>query len=101
MKMDKAPDLAMIAPEAHTPQPVVRSLPSGFRFTSNIVGTLSMLADIVCFVISAPIALFLYPVIRGTEVVFTVHFFAFVLTLGSFLLIRSSRNAYRRSLVDL
>ena len=108
MKMDKASHLSpgkdvhsAVGPDASTTEPALRRSPGGFRFTSNIVGFLSMLADIFCFAISAPIALFLYSIIRDAEVVIGVHAFAFVLTLGSFLLIRSSRNAYSRSLVDL
>jgi Undecaprenyl-phosphate glucose phosphotransferase len=108
MKMDRASQISggenldtMVELNALEPQSASRGSPSGFRFTSNIVGFLSLVTDISCFAISAPIALFLYSMVRGAEVVIEVHFFAFVLTLASFLLIRSSRNAYRRSLVDL
>ena len=72
-----------------------------FRFTSNVVGFLFLVGDIVCFVISAPITLLAYSLVRGSRVVAPVHITAFVLTLGSFLLIRTSRQAYRRSLLDL
>jgi polysaccharide biosynthesis protein PslA len=71
------------------------------RFTSNVVGFLFLVADIVCFVISAPITLFAYSVVRGSRLFAPVHITAFVLMLGSFLLIRTSRQAYRRSLLDL
>src|ERR1700740_1267388 len=71
------------------------------RFTSNVVGTLFLITDIICFVVSAPITLEAYSVIRGSRVVLPVHLTAFVLMLGSFLLIRTSRQAYRRSLLDL
>ena len=73
----------------------------GIRFTSNVVGTLFLFADIFCFVLSAPITLGAYSVIRGARVLAPVHITAFILMLGSFLLIRTSRQAYRRSLLDL
>jgi Undecaprenyl-phosphate glucose phosphotransferase len=73
----------------------------GLRFTSNVVGSLFLVTDIVCFLISAPITLAAYSVIRGLRVALPVHITAFILMLGSFLLIRTSRQAYRRSLLDL
>jgi Undecaprenyl-phosphate glucose phosphotransferase len=71
------------------------------RFTSNVVGSLFLLTDIVCFIVSAPITLAAYSVVRGQRIVAPVHITAFILMLGSFLLIRMSRQAYRRSLLDL
>jgi Undecaprenyl-phosphate glucose phosphotransferase len=78
-----------------------RKVKHGLRFTSNVVGTLFLLSDIFCFVISAPVTLAAYSVVRGQRVVVPVHITAFILMLGSFLLIRTSRQAYRRSLLDL
>ena len=71
------------------------------RFTSNVVGSLFLVADIFCFVISAPLTLAAYSILRGQRVLAPVHITAFILMLGSFLLIRMSRQAYRRSLLDL
>jgi len=71
------------------------------RFTSNVVGTLFVLTDLICFFISAPIALAAYSLVRGSRVVMSVHVTAFILMVGSYLLIRVSRQAYRRSLLDL
>src|SRR6476619_2796528 len=71
------------------------------RFTSNVVGSLFLLTDILCFVVSTPITLASDSVIRGSRVAGPVHMTAFILMLGSFLLIRTSRQAYRRSLLDL
>jgi Undecaprenyl-phosphate glucose phosphotransferase len=70
------------------------------RFTSNVVGSLTLLTDVLCVLASAPIALLAFAVFRGLKVVPSVHIFAFMLMLGSFLLIRSSRQAYRRSMLD-
>jgi len=74
---------------------------NGLRFTSNVVGSLFLLSDIICFVVAAPITLAAYSLVRGSRLEVPVHVTAFILMLGSFLLIRSSRHAYRRSLLDL
>src|SRR5437764_7066096 len=74
---------------------------SGLRFTSNVVGSLFIVTDIICFVLAAPITLAAYSLVRGSRLEVSVHITAFILMLGSFLLIRSSRQAYRRSLLDL
>src|SRR6478672_10656099 len=79
------------------PTPTTR----GFRFTSNVVGSLFIVTDIICFFISAPLTLAVYSLVRGQRLAESVHITAFVLMLGSFLLIRTSRQAYRRSLLDL
>src|SRR3954452_18799490 len=94
---------AEAAAEEEVPVKSVRtSLPKrSLRFTSNVVGTLYVITDILCFIISAPITLLAYSIVRGQQLVVSVHTTAFVLMLGSFLLIRTSRMAYRRSLLDL
>ena len=74
---------------------------TGLRFTSNVVGSLFLVADIICFIVAAPITLGAYSLLRGSRLVVPVHVTALILMLGSFLLIRSSRQAYRRSLLDL
>ena len=73
----------------------------GLRFTSNVVGTLFLVTDIICFIVSAPITLAAYSLVRGQRIAVPVHITAFILMLGSYLLIRMSRQAYRRSLLDL
>ena len=73
----------------------------GLRFTSNVVGSLFLVTDIICFILAAPITLGAYSLLRGARLAVPVHVTAFILMLGSFLLIRSSRQAYRRSLLDL
>jgi Undecaprenyl-phosphate glucose phosphotransferase len=73
----------------------------GLRFTSNVVGSLFVVTDIICFIVAAPITLAAYSLVRGSRLAVPVHITAFILMLGSFLLIRSSRQAYRRSLLDL
>jgi polysaccharide biosynthesis protein PslA len=71
------------------------------RFTSNIVGPIVLLADLGCLFISAPAALLTYRYLIGERVILSVHIFAFAVMAASFLLIRSSRRTYRRTLVDL
>ena len=69
------------------------------RFTSNIVGPLCFVTDIACLVLSAPAALFAYSLLFRNDVAVAVHRFALVVVVVSFLLIRSSKHAYRQSLV--
>ncbi|WP_395622042.1 exopolysaccharide biosynthesis polyprenyl glycosylphosphotransferase [Sphingomonas daechungensis] len=71
------------------------------RFTSNIVGPIFLLADFICLAISVPIALVSYSFLVGVPVNYPVHIFALAVLIAAFLLIRSSRRAYRRTLVDL
>ena len=90
-----APDAAVAA------LPLEQGGKRRLRFTSNVVGSLFLVSDVICFVVSAPITLAAYSAIRGLRVALPVHITAFILMLGSFLLIRTSRQAYRRSLLDL
>jgi Undecaprenyl-phosphate glucose phosphotransferase len=78
-----------------------QSTGSGLRFTSNVVGSLYVVTDVICFIAAVPITLGVYSMVRGSRLEPSVHITAFILMLGSFLLIRSSRQAYRRSLLDL
>lgn len=71
------------------------------RFTSNIVGPIFMIADLLCLAISAPLALLTYNSLMGGGVFVSVHVFALAVMAASFILIRSSRRSYRRTLVDL
>jgi len=71
------------------------------RFTSNIVGSLFCAMEVLCFLIAVPVTLAVYAILRGSRLGLPVHAMAFVLMLGAFLLIRISRHAYRRSLLDL
>lgn len=91
------------SPEDDSPMSASQAVPGsqGLRFTSNVVGSLYLLTDIVCFIFAAPVTLLAYSLVRGSRLAVPVHISAFILMLGSFLLIRSSRQAYRRSLLDL
>jgi Undecaprenyl-phosphate glucose phosphotransferase len=71
------------------------------RFTSNIVGPIFLAADLLCLILSVPIALIAYDFLVGDRVIYSVHIFALTILAGSFLLIRSSKRTYRRTLVNL
>jgi polysaccharide biosynthesis protein PslA len=71
------------------------------RFTSNIAGPMFFVADLLCLLLAVPLSLAAYNVIRGEQVVQSVHLFAFCATAATYLLIRTSRHAYSRTLVDL
>lgn len=74
---------------------------SGVRFSSNIAGPILLIGDLLCLVISAPIAVGLYSLVRSADISPSVHLFAFCATAASFLLLRTSRRSYRQSLVSL
>ncbi len=67
------------------------------RFTSNIAGPIYLLSDFACFILSTPVAVVAYGLIRGKPIVPSPHLFALVLMIGSFFMIRSSRRSYERS----
>ncbi len=71
------------------------------RFTSNIVGPVFILADLCCLAVSVILALASYDLIFGQRLIPTVHIFALAMTAATFLLIRSSKQAYRRTLVNV
>jgi lipopolysaccharide/colanic/teichoic acid biosynthesis glycosyltransferase len=79
----------------------MRAAKPGVRFTSNIVGPIFLIADVICLAISAPLALFTFYALRNVGAVVSVHLFAFAVMAASFLLIRSSKRAYAKTLVDL
>ena len=71
------------------------------RFTSNIAGPIFLAADILCIILSVPVALAGYILLRGEKLVPSVNLFAFAAAAGTYLLIRASRQAYHRTLVNL
>ena len=71
------------------------------RFTSNIVGPLLVLRDLLCLIVAAPLAYFLYYWLIGDRLVPSVHLFAWAATIGAFLLLRSSKDSYHRNLFTM
>jgi FlaA1/EpsC-like NDP-sugar epimerase len=91
-------DTVDVAVDAPVP---TRAARPGVRFTSNIVGPIFLIADLLCLAISGPLSLAAYEYLVGKYVVVSVHLFAFAVMAASFLLIRSSRRSYARTLVNL
>jgi Undecaprenyl-phosphate glucose phosphotransferase len=71
------------------------------RFTSNIAGPIFFLADLACIILSVPIALEVYRGLISDQTILPVHVFALCAAAATFLLIRTSRQAYTRTLVNL
>jgi polysaccharide biosynthesis protein PslA len=71
------------------------------RFTSNIVGPLLFLRDVLSCLVAVPIALILYQLIFVGSLVASVHVFAGVATLGTFLLLRASKDSYHQNLFTI
>lgn len=90
-------NIALDPPTPGDAEAAERSAQPTFRFTSNIAGQLVLIADLFSFLVSAPIAFIAYDLLIGAFIVQSVHLFALVAMLGCFLLIRSSKYAYRRS----
>jgi Undecaprenyl-phosphate glucose phosphotransferase len=89
------------AKEAGAETAAIRSPRPRVRFTSNIAGPIFLAADLLCILLSVPLALVGYALLRGDRLVPSVNLFTFCAAAGSYLLIRTSRQAYRRTLVNL
>lgn len=73
----------------------------GRRFTSNVIPTLVFVVDVLCLVLSAPVALISYALIVGQVIVPGVHTAAAFIAGVAFFLIRQSRGVYSHSLTVL
>jgi Undecaprenyl-phosphate glucose phosphotransferase len=71
------------------------------RFTSNIVGPLLFLRDMLSFLLAFPVALLAYQGLVGQQLNAPVHFFAATAMLGSFILLRVSKDSYLQNLFTL
>lgn len=80
---------------------VPRSLPRSTRFTSNIVGPLLFLRDLLSFLLALPVALIAYSLLFGDRLVPSVHLFAATAMFASFLLLRVSKDCYLQNLFTL
>jgi len=76
-------------------------LPRGVRFTSNIVGPLLFLRDIFSCALAVPIALFLYNWLVGARLSPSVHLFAGTAMVGTFILLRASKDSYLQNLFTI
>ena len=89
------------AGEADSEVPANLIRPRRSRFTSNIAGPIFFLADLVCILLAVPLSLIAYGILRGDRIEPSVAIFAFFAAAGTYLLIRTSRHAYRRTLVNM
>ena len=74
---------------------------SRVRFTSNVVGFLFLLTDVACFIVSAPITLFAYSLLRGSRAGSSGPYYRLHPDARQLPADPTSRQAYRRSLLDL
>ena len=74
---------------------------SRLRFSSNIAGPILLTGDLICLIVSVPIALAIYRQLTEQTLVPSVHVFAVCAAASAFILLRLSRRSYRQSLVSL
>ena len=67
------------------------------RFTSNVIPSMVFAIDLLCLIVSVPVAFLLYTVIVGQTVVPGVHTAAGFIAGVAFFLIRQSRGVYSQS----
>src|SRR5205085_9756012 len=100
MRMDDClPAASVPDEEASAAASEPRRSSNGLRFTSNVVGSLFLFTDIVCFVIAEPTTVGVYSLVRGWGLEVPVHFTDFILILGSLLLVWFVLTAVRRNLI--
>ncbi|WP_236552772.1 undecaprenyl-phosphate glucose phosphotransferase [Sphingomonas sp. 8AM] len=73
----------------------------GRRFTSNVIPSMVMTVDLLCLLLSAPVAVILYTLVFQQTVVPGVHTAAGFIAGVAFFLIRQSRGVYSQSFVIL
>ena len=64
------------------------------RFTSNVIASMTAVADLLCLLLAAPIALFGYERLIGPEYDVSIHNTAAIIAGVNYFLIRLSRDAY-------
>lgn len=94
--------LGMGEPSGHLP-PVDTAPPlqSAVRFTSNIVGPLLFVRDLLSFALAVPVAYSIYHWLLGNRLVESVHLFAGTAMIGTFFLLRISKDAYLQNLFTM
>ncbi|MDB5686169.1 MAG: undecaprenyl-phosphate glucose phosphotransferase [Rhizorhabdus sp.] len=65
-----------------------------YRFTSNVIASIVIAADLLCLAISVPMAMGLYATLIGRQYVLDMHLTVAVIVAVNFLLIRLSRDSY-------
>lgn len=82
-------------------RPLPKALPGATRFTSNIVGPLLFVRDLLSFLLAFPVALLAYSFLFGATLVPSVHLFAATAMFASFILLRVSKDCYLQNLFTL
>ena len=83
---------------ANPPQETEPQRAPSLRFTSNVCGTLYLVADLCALALSVPVSLVAYHYLVGSTLNVPVHVFSLFVVMCAFLLIRSSKQAYRVTL---
>jgi Undecaprenyl-phosphate glucose phosphotransferase len=99
--MQARSEAAILTAEEPVPGAIETGTPRRVRFTSNIAGPIFLVTDILCIILSVPLALIGYVLLRGDRLIPSVNLFAFAAAAGAYLLIRASRQAYRRTLINM
>jgi Undecaprenyl-phosphate glucose phosphotransferase len=71
-------------------------VPSDQRYTSNVIRPITLIVDLLCLGLSAPLALAIYRDVVGERIITDVHVAASVIAGVTFFLIRQSQGAYSR-----
>jgi polysaccharide biosynthesis protein PslA len=71
------------------------------RFTSNIVGPLLFLRDMLSCAVAIPIALLTYHLLVGNRLDLSVHLFAGTAMVATFILLRVSKDTYLQNLFSI
>ncbi len=75
--------------------------PQRVRFTSNIVGPLLFLRDMLSCAVAVPIALLVYQGLIGSRLDPSVHLFAGTAMVAAFILLRVSKDTYLQNLFSI
>lgn len=94
LDVDSKPSGSRPASRASALQPAV-------RFTSNIVGPLLVVRDLVVLALSVPVAYSIYRWLFSNHLVESVHLFAGTAMVGTFFLLRISKDAYLQNLFTI
>jgi polysaccharide biosynthesis protein PslA len=75
--------------------------PHRVRFTSNIVGPLLFLRDMLSCALAVPLSLLIYHLLIGSRLDMSVHLFAGTAMIAAFILLRVSKDTYLQNLFSI
>lgn len=76
------------------PPPFADAKSRKYRFTSNVIASIVVAADLACLVVGAPMAVLIYAQLAGHQYFLDMHVTVAVIVAVNFLLIRLSRDSY-------